>query len=240
MGICVVPRAAAVLFAGLVVMMPAAGQQAPDAIVIGFVGGLVGHDNTAHSEIQLANRLQHDYPSGVEVRLFENRRSEQAHREILQLLDMNHDGTLSAAEKRDARIVIYGHSWGASETVNLARRLGREAIPVMLTVQVDSIKKIGENDESIPSNVAQAVNFFQRGGLLRGRARIFAADESRTQILGNFQFDYQATPVSCAGYPWYARAFMRPHVEIESDPRVWRRVEELIRAKVLAGRRTLE
>lgn len=223
-----------IFLAFLCVHHPAVGQQAgaPPGIVIGFVGGMVGHDNAAHSEVQLAARLRHDYPSGVHVSLFENRRSAQAHREILRLLDVDHDGQLSTGEKRDARIAIYGHSWGASETVNLARALGREGIPVMLTVQVDSIAKPGENDESIPANVAQAVNFYQRAGWLRGRGLIRAADASRTQILGNFQFDYRAHPVNCAGYPWYARAFMRPHIEIESDPRVWRQVESLIRSKL--------
>jgi hypothetical protein len=200
--------------------------------VIGFVGGLVGHDNTVHSEVQLANRLRNDYPSGVQVRLFENHRGQQAHREVLRLLDVDHHGTLSAGEKHGARIAIYGHSWGASETVALARALGKEGIPVLITVQVDSIAKPGENDESIPANVAQAVNFYQRRGILRGRARIRATDASHTQILGNFQFDYKAHPVSCAGYPWYARAFMKPHIEIESDPSVWREVESLILAKL--------
>jgi hypothetical protein len=202
------------------------------AIVIGFVGGMVRHDNAAHPEVQLATRLQNDNSSGVAVRMFENRRGEQARREILHLLDINHDGKLSAAEKRDARIAIYGHSWGASETVTLARSLGKEGIPVLLTIQVDSISKPGENDESIPANVAQAVNFYQRRGLFHGRPRIRAADASRTQILGNFQFDYKASPVDCGGYPWYARFFMKPHIEIESDPSVWRQVESLIRSKL--------
>ena len=207
---------------------------ASPGIVIGFVGGMVAHDDAAHSEVQLATRLRNDYPAGVQVRLFENRRSGQAHREILRLLDANHDGTLTAGEKLDARIAIYGHSWGASETVALARALEKEGIPVLLTVQVDSIAKPGENDQSIPANVAQAVNFYQRRGLLRGRARIRATDAARTQILGNFQFDYKTNHIDCAGYPWYARAFMRPHIEIESDPGVWRQVESLIRSKLYA------
>src|SRR5580658_4065636 len=39
---------------------PAAGQEsvAPPGIVIGFVGGMVGHDNAVHSEFQLATRLR--------------------------------------------------------------------------------------------------------------------------------------------------------------------------------------
>jgi hypothetical protein len=211
---------------------PETNLPAPAAIVIGFVGGRVRRDNAVHSEVQLANRLEHDYPSGVQVRMFENRRGQQARLEILGLLDTNHDGKLSPDEKRDARIAIYGHSWGASETVTLARALGKEGIPVLLTVQVDSVTKPGEDDESIPANVAQAVNFYQDTGLLHGRPRIRAADASRTQILGNFQFDYTTNSVNCEGYPWYARVFMKPHIEIESDPSVWGQVESLIRSKL--------
>jgi pimeloyl-ACP methyl ester carboxylesterase len=202
------------------------------AIVIGFVGGMVGRSNAVRSEVQLAARLRKDYPTGVQVRMFENRHGSRARREILQLLDTNRDGQLSNAEKRDARITIYGHSWGASEAIALARALGEQRIPVLLTIQVDSVRKPGENDELIPANVAQAVNFFQRDGLLHGRSEIRADDSSRTQILGNFGFDYKAQRVDLEGYPWYARLFMKPHIEIESDPSVWGRVEFLIRSKL--------
>jgi hypothetical protein len=103
---------------------------------------------------------------------------------------------------------------------------------VLLTVQVDSIAKPGENDQSIPANVAQAVNFYQRRGLLQGQQLIRAADASRTQILGNFQLDYKTNPIDCEGYSWYARAFMKPHIEIEADPSLWRQVESLIRSRL--------
>jgi hypothetical protein len=201
-------------------------------IVIGFVGGFVKQTNAIHSEVQLATRLRTDYASGVQVRMFENRQGRQAQQEILRLLDANHDGALSAQEKLDARISIYGHSWGASESVTLARALEAQGIPVSLIVLVDSVRKRGENNATIPANVAQAVNFYQRSGLLHGLAEIHAADAARTEILGNFQIDYTTNRVDCEGYPWYARMFMKPHIEIESDPGVWRRVESLIRSKL--------
>jgi hypothetical protein len=98
----------------------------------------------------------------------------------------------------------------------------------LLTVQVDSVQKPGEDDASIPGNVAQAVNFYQPAGLIHGRSKIRADDASRTRILGNFRFDYKSNPLACEGYPWFARVFMKPHIEIESDPAVWQRVETLI------------
>lgn len=205
---------------------------ASNAIVIGFVGGFVKQNNSAHAEVQLATRLRTAYASSVEVKMFENRQGKQAYREILRLLDSNHDGNLSPREKAEARIVIYGHSWGASETVTLAQLLGKQGIPVLLTALVDSVRKLGENNSTIPANVAEAVNFYQRNGLLHGLAQIHAADASRTRILGNFLINYKADTVDCDGYPWYARMFMKPHIEIEADPNVWRQVEALIRSKL--------
>jgi len=201
-------------------------------IVIGFVGGFISRDNFVHGGVQLAARLRKDYPSHVRVQVFENHHSDEAHKEILRLLDADNDGALSPEEKRNARIIIYGHSWGASETVTLARELETDGIPVLLTIQVDSVGKIGQDDSLIPANVAQAVNFYQSNGLLHGRSQIRAADPARTKILENLRFDYAANPVRCEGYPWFARAFEKPHIEIECDPNVLNRVESLIRSKL--------
>lgn len=205
---------------------------APNMVVIGFMGGFVGRNNSIHQEVVLADHLRKDYAPEVAVRIFENHAGPIALREIFKLLDADHDGTLSAAEKKRARIVLYGHSWGASEAVNTARSLAREGVGVLLTIQVDSVGKPGENDRLIPANVAQAINLYQTGGWLHGVRKIFAADPERTKILGNFQFDYKKKSENVAGYPWYARLFMRPHIEIESDPVVWSKVESLIREKV--------
>jgi len=202
------------------------------SIVIGFVGGFVAHDNPIHHEVQVAAHLRKDYAGSLQVIMFANHRGEEARQEVLRLLDTDRDGRLSAEEKSQARIAIYGHSWGASEAVTLARALARDQIPVLLTIQVDSVRKPGEDDSSIPTNVLQAVNFYQSDGLLHGRSSIRAADNSRTQILGNFQSEYRDKPVSCDGYSWFARTFMKPHIEIESDPAVWEQVESLIRAKL--------
>src|ERR1700747_614232 len=201
-------------------------------IVVGFVGGFVRRDNAIHSPVQIAARLRGAYPWGVHVEVFENRHRQDAYRKILQLLDIAHTGKLSAAEKRDARIIIYGMSWGGSETLALARELEAQEIPVLLTIQVDSIAKPGENDEVIPANVAEAANFYQANGLLHGRPQIRAEDQERTRILGNFRYDYNANSLRCEGYPWYDRVFTKYHTEIECDPAVWNRVEGLIRAKL--------
>jgi hypothetical protein len=201
-------------------------------IVIGFVGGLVRHDDMVHSAVQVAAHLRQDYPAGVYVEVLENHLREKAHAKIVRFVDTDRNGTLSVEEKRNARIILYGHSWGASEAVTLARELGREGIPVLLTVQVDSISKPGENDKVIPANVAEAANFYQLDGFLHGQPQIRAADPARTHIIGNFRFDYRANPIECKQYPWYDRLFMKSHTEIECDPKVWTQVESLIRSQL--------
>jgi surfactin synthase thioesterase subunit len=185
-----------------------------------------------HSAVQVAAHLRRDYPSGVYVEVIENRRREKAYADIVRFVDTDRNGTLSATEKRNARIILYGHSWGASEAVALARDLEREGIPVLLTVQVDSVPKPGENDQVIPANVAEAANFYQLNGFLHGEPQIRAADPARTHIIGNFRFDYKANPIDCKQYPWYDRVFMKSHTEIECDPRVWTQVESLIHSRL--------
>jgi hypothetical protein len=185
-----------------------------------------------HGPVQVAARLREDCPSSVRVAVFENRRRETAHAEIIRLVDIDRDGTLSAEEKRNARVILYGHSWGASEAVTLARELEREGIPVLLTVQVDSVSKHGENDKDIPANVAEAANFYELDGFLHGRPQIRAADPTRTHIIGNFRIDYKANPIRCDQYPWYDRVFVKAHTEIECDPKVWTQVESLIHSRL--------
>jgi pimeloyl-ACP methyl ester carboxylesterase len=201
-------------------------------VVIGFLGGFVGHNNQVHSTVQVVEHLRNEYLEGVYVQSFENRHPDRAYKEILQRLDVNTDGKLSTDEKQHARIVIFGHSWGASETVALARKLGQNGIPVLLTVQVDSVAKIGQNDSVIPANVGQAINFYQPDGIVHGRPQIRAADPARTEILGNFRYDYKAHPISCEGYPWFDRILVKTHTEIECDPKVWSQVESLIYSKL--------
>lgn len=204
----------------------------PPTIVIGFVGGFVRHDARAHSTVQVVEHLRNEYREGVYVQSFANRHRDQAYKEIVRRLDEDNDGTLSAEEKHNARIVIFGHSWGASETVTLARKLEREGIPVLLTIQVDSVAKVGQNDSVIPANVGQAINFYQPDGIIHGRPQIRAADPLHTEILGNFRYDYSAKPISCEGYPWFDRILVKAHTEIECDPKVWSQVESLIYKKL--------
>ena len=210
-----------------------AASTAPPAIVIGFIGGFIRHDNPVHSDVQLAARLRTAYPSGVHVEIFENRRGENARKKILSLLDTDHDGNPTLGEKQNARIILYGHSWGTSEAIAVARELEGDGVPVLLTIQVESVSTFRQNDAVIPANVAQAANFYQPDGLVHGKSAIRAADPARTKIIGNFHLEYKASPYACNEYPWYDRIFTKTHTQIECDPKVWNQVEDLIRSTLL-------
>jgi pimeloyl-ACP methyl ester carboxylesterase len=204
-------------------------------IVIGFMGGRIRAGDLVHRETTLARDLNLRYPTAVHTMMFANRDEPDALRSLLKLLNTGTDEQLNKTEKSAARIVLFGHSWGASEAVNFARELDRRGIPVLLTIQVDSVEKQGEDDGDIPANVNEAVNFYQAEGLLHGRRAIQAIDPRRTTILGNYESTYKRNPVSCAGYSWYARAFMKPHIEIENDSVVWNKIEALIVARSCAA-----
>lgn len=201
-------------------------------ILIGFAGGFVRHDNPRHGPVRLAQRIRQDLPQGDSVQVFENRHRKAAYKSILRLLDSNHDGVLSSQEKSQAHIILFGHSWGASAVVLLSRELDRAGIPVLLTVQVDSVEKPWQSDKVIPDNVAEAVNFYQPHGLVHGRSKITAADDSKTQILGNYRFDYQKAPVKCGGGSWFQRTFTPSHLQSQCDPRLWTQVETLMRQRM--------
>jgi len=173
------------------------GGNAPRVIVIGFVGGFVRRDDTKHPEVQFTESLREHYRSDIYAEVFGNHHGRKALREVLCLLDTNGNGALSSAEKEHARIIIYGHSWGAAETLVLARELEKRHIPVLLTIQVDRIAKFSRDDSMIPSNVADAINFYQSGGPLHGRAQIFAADPAHTKIIGNLHMTYKDHPIRC-------------------------------------------
>jgi hypothetical protein len=231
-GIMVFYFAAVIVPARFILAHPVPPNEAsakPPAMIIGFVGGFISHDNPVHSEVQLAARLRKEFPAGVDIQTYESYRGEKARQAVLKLLDTNHDGSITIEEKQKARIIIYGHSWGGAEAIYLARALEKDGVPVLLTLQVDSICAPGKDDLTIPANVAQAANFYQAHGLLRGHHNIRAANPARTQIIGNFEFDYQKSSLTCSEYPWYDRAFAKPHTQIECDPAIWNQVDSLIR-----------
>jgi hypothetical protein len=208
----------------------------PLFIVVGFLGGFVPHNEPHHPEVQLIKDLRQEYPKDVYFGLFENRKVGEAYKTILNQLGAK-DATLGNAtlledKKRQAHIVLFGHSWGASAVVALSRKLEHAGIPVTLTIQIDSVAKPFQNDWLIPPNVFQAVNFYQTHGLVHGRRKIVPADPVRTTILGNFLWEYQGEPAACPGFSWRRRLLSKGHIEIECDRKVWSQVETLLRRRL--------
>ena len=223
------------LAAGCMAPQSSRGQEIVDGarkvIVVGFVGGFVRHDDMKHAEVKFAAHLRERYHSEIDVEVFGNHSGVPALEHVLRLI---------GADTAHARIIIFGHSWGGTETVTLARALERRGIPVLLTIQVDSIAKPGQENSTIPANVENAVNFYQSRGLLHGRSEILAKDPTRTNIIGNFEMTYKNHPVNCREFPWYSRVFTKSHIEIENDPRVWTEAAALIDLELAGTKSTAQ
>jgi hypothetical protein len=209
-------------------VLPSTQTKLPD-VVVGFLGGFVSHDEPHHPEVQLIQDLRQEYPNAIYIGLFENRKVDVAYNTILELLGTKEGDARSDAKKRQARIVLFGHSWGASAVVALSRKLERAGIPVTLTIQIDSVAKPFQNDWLIPANVLEAVNFYQTHGLIQGRRKIVASDPAHTTILGNFLWEYKGEPAECHGFSWRGRLLSKGHTQIECDHEVWLQVKALLR-----------
>jgi len=197
-------------------------------IVIGLLGGFVHRDDLQHPEVRLIRELRQEHPTGTYFALFENGHTDEAYRSIVREVNVNDGNRVSGSAPNNARIILFGHSWGASAVVRLARKLDRAGIPVALTIQVDSVAKPFSNDAVIPANVSEAVNFYQTHGLVRGRSEIVAANSERTRIIGNFRRDYRTEPAACRTFSWYSRVFTKSHIEIECDPDLWLQIKALL------------
>ena len=197
-----------------------------DTLILGFMGGRDSWSNSRVGVGRLAQRFrQRDVP-GVHVETVENRKRDLALRLVRAALDRNRDGRLQSGERIQARIIVYGQSFGGAAVVKFARQLDAQGIPVLLTIQVDSV---GRGDGVIPPNVRAAANLYQdNGSLIRGEAPIRAADTNRTEILGNFRFDYENRDIDLSHLRWYKKIGRAAHAKMDRDSEVWQKVEELI------------
>ena len=157
-------------------------------LVLGFMGGRDSWKAKNHLQ-HLATKLRAMRHPSLHVETVENRKRGLAIELIQKALDRDGNGRLEAEERASARLILYGQSFGGAAVVKLARQLDQLRVPVLLTVQIDSV---GRGDGRIPPNVARAASLFQRNGLLiSGEAPIVAEDPLKTTILGNFEFDYR-------------------------------------------------
>jgi len=196
-------------------------------LVVGFLGGYERWNDEHRSVRKLVLKLR-ERP-GIFAESISNHNQRIALKLIRRALDTNRDGNLDVEERMQARVILFGQSWGGGATLNIARELDRLGVPVLLTVQVDSV---GVRDRIVPSNVRAAVNFYQHDPLtIEGRSEIRAADSSRTAILGNFEKTYTDRPPdrsTSSNSSWARSTLGGSHARMELDPEVWDSVEHYI------------
>jgi hypothetical protein len=197
-----------------------------DVLVIGILGGREPWDNDKQGVRKLALTLRAMKLAGVHLETVENKRRRLAIELIRKAFDRNQDGRLDEREGASARVIIYGQSFGGAAVVKLARQLEKLKVPILLTVQVDSV---GRGDKMIPPNVACAANLFQRNGLIiKGEPEVRPEDPSRTAIIGNYEFDYSRKKIEISQVSWLKKIFRVAHTMMDHDPAVWELVEKLI------------
>jgi len=201
-------------------------------LIIGFPGGREKWTNHEQIVVRLADRLRARQLPATHIEVVENKHRTLAMELVRRALDRNRNGKLEPEECRSARVILYGQSMGGAAVVKAARELNEIGVPVQLTVQIDSV---GAGDARIPANVRRAANLFQpNGALIRGEKEIRAEDPARTEILGNFSYDYKQRKIELprnAHVKWYKRMFWLAHTQMEFDPAVWEKTEALILAE---------
>ena len=202
-----------------------------NVLVVGVLGGNERWDDDSRGIRQLAVKLSAMDLPGVHVETLENRKLDLAMELIHNAFDRNLDRQLDYYERKSAQLILFGHSLGGSAVIKLSRRLKEMEVPVLLTVQVDSV---GFRDHIVPSNVLRAANLFQQNGwILAGEEKIEAEDPDSTKIIGNVEFDYRYREVDMSAAPWERRLFSVPHSKMDADPEVWATVEEMIIAEIM-------
>ena len=185
-------------------------------LVVGFLGGRDHWDDADKGVRTLALKLRKP-ERRVFAETFENQRRDVA------------ESFVVAASP--ARLVIYGQSFGGAAVLKFARTLEAHGVPILLTIQIDSV---GRGDAAVPRNVAYAANLYQNDGwFIRGEQPIRAVDPEATTILGNWRYRYNEAPgseISLEGAPFWKRLFRIPHARMDRDASVWSTVERLIRA----------
>jgi pimeloyl-ACP methyl ester carboxylesterase len=191
--------------------------------------------------VRIADRLRARNLAGVHVEVVENKHRKLAIELVRNALDRNRNGSLEAEECSSARVILYGQSMGGAAVQKAARELGALGVPVRLTVQIDSV---GVGDANVPRNVLRAANLYQSNGLLiRGEKELRPEDPARTEILGNFRYDYSQTKIPLPRtehVKWYKRLFWISHTQMEFDPAVWSKTEELILSELRSPKKENE
>lgn len=99
------------------------------AIVIGFLGGFAKRDDLDHPEVWFAKYLREHYAPAIDAATFSNHNANAALHFLIAALDTDCDGTLSVLEKENARIILYGHSWGGIGNHCICQKIAKVGYP---------------------------------------------------------------------------------------------------------------
>lgn len=136
--------------------VPAESPSTCRIIYLGFVGALEPPNNKHSGIVQIRELLQEKQFSDVCARSFSPYVWTEGESWLLAHFPA-HAGPLSPEELQCApKVILVGHSMGGWAMLSVARDLRNRAIPVELTIQVDSV---GITDYTIPRNVKSAAIF---------------------------------------------------------------------------------
>ncbi len=202
-------------------------------LVLGFLGGMERWDDESRGVRQVAIKLEAMNLPNVHVETLENRKRDLAIKFIQNVFDYNQNGFLEDWERDSARLILYGHSLGGAAVVKLSNDLKKMGVPVLLTVQIDSVGLLYD-DHIIPSNVKHAANLFQNDGwILQGEDKIEPEDPNKTKVIANIRFYYRDKNVDISSLSWERRLFSTPHVKMDADSEVWATVERMILSEIV-------
>jgi hypothetical protein len=199
-----------------------------DTLILGIVGGWERWDAPQRAIRHTALTLRESHLPRVWIETVENHKLILAKELVRKAFDFNHSGALDPNEASAARVIVYGQSLGGSATLRFCRWLQEQGIHVQLAVVIDSY---GRDPYTVPPNVSEAANLYQRDlGFVRGAAKIEAEDPAHTRILGNWHYSYRGRAIAMPGEPWIRRTFIGSHLKMEYDPEPWDRVTALLLA----------
>ena len=209
---------------------PLRGDQ---TLILGFLGGFERWDDESRGVRKLAIRIDALKFPNVHIETLENRKRDLAIKFIQNTFDRDQNGFLDDWERNSARLILYGHSLGGAAVVEISRELKKMGVPILLTVQIDSVGLVYD-DHVIPSNVKRAANLFQNDGwILQGEDEIEPENPNKTKVIANIKFDYRDNNIDMSSLSWERRLFSIPHAKMDADPEVWATVEQMILSEIV-------
>jgi hypothetical protein len=201
--------------------VPAAASSSPGSarvLVVAFTGGLVPKVHPISGVAMLTHRINGMGDDGVATLLFGRSDWRRAAAEVLKLA---HSSPGAPGRLGQPLIVACGHSLGANAMDKFARLLGQSGLEVSLAVYIDAFS-LGK--PRVPANVACAVNFYQRAGLLkgipvRGQSGLVASAPARTTLLGSYLLKPRDKPPKAEPRP-FRRLLFEQHYLLAHDARV--------------------